>query len=144
MLRADRFGVLLTTADGKLIECQNPCSITAHVLCITEGFQHPWCVSCSAEPATLAEADVNTDIYSKGWTVSNPGSGFTVMGGWTSTHSPYPEICRMRFFVFGVDTGMKIYPLGTKIEVAQVRIEQPDGKVFVNDIFAGSYSDFFK
>lgn len=144
MLRADRFGVLLTSADGILIKCQTPCRSTPHILCITEGFQHPWCVVCSAEPATLAKVNVDTDIYSKGWNVLNPGYGFTLTGGWTAGHTPYPEVSQMRFIVFGIDTGMKQYQLGTKIEVAQVRIEQPDGKVFVNGIYAGIYEELKK
>lgn len=144
MLRADRFGVLLTSADGILIKCQTPCGIPAHILCITEGLQHPWCIVCSTTSAfaTLAVVDVDTGLYSKGWNVSSPVYSFTLTGGWTAGHSPYPEISQMRFIVFGIDTGMKQYPLGEKAEIATVQIR--DGKVFVNDIFAGSYSDFFK
>ncbi len=142
MLRADRFGVLLTSADGKLIECQNPCGIPAHILCITEGFQHPWCIVCLTKSATLTEVDVDTGLYSKGWNVSNPGYGFTLTGGWTASHSPYPEISRMRFIVFGIDTGMKQYPRGEKAEIATVQIR--DGKVFVNGIYAGIYEELKK
>lgn len=143
MLRADRSGVLLTSADGKLIECQNPCGISsAHILCITEGFQHPWCIVCSTTSATLTEVDVDTGLYSKGWNVfSYQGYGFTLTGGWTGGHSPYPEISRMRFVVFGIDTGMKQYPRG-EAEIATVQIR--DDKVFVNGIYAGIYEELKK
>lgn len=143
MLRADRFGVLLTSADGKLIECQNPCGIPAHILCITEGFQHPWCIVCSTTSASLEVADVDTGLYSKGWNVfSYQGNSFTLTGGWTASHYPYPEISRMRFVVFGIDTGMKQYPCGEKAEIATVQIR--DGKVFVNGIYAGIYEELKK
>ena len=143
MLRADRSGVLLTSADGKLIECQNPCGMPAHILCITEGFQHPWCIICSTTDVSLEVADVDTRLYSKGWNVfSKPGYRFTLTGGWTASHYPYPEISRMRFIVFGIDTGMKQYPRGEYAEIATVQIR--DGKVFVNGIYAGIYEELKK